>query len=197
MRPRRILVAGTSGSGKTTVARLIAAELDVPHTELDSLFHGPGWVPRASFEADVDRLAAQQSWVTEWQYSSARPRLLDRADLLVWLDLPTAVVMRQVVVRTISRRVRRQELWNGNREGPLHTVVTDRDHVVRWAWRTRHRSAEHVAAARESRPRLAVVRLRSRAQVRAWLAGPLRDTLRSDPGGTESGQDIGEGTDLG
>ncbi len=40
VRPRRILVAGTSGAGKTTVARRVAAVLSIPHIEIDALFHG-------------------------------------------------------------------------------------------------------------------------------------------------------------
>src|SRR5689334_12927633 len=38
---RRILVLGRTGSGKTTLARELAAALDVPHVELDSLYFGP------------------------------------------------------------------------------------------------------------------------------------------------------------
>ena len=32
VRPRRVLLAGTSGAGKTTVARRVAVLLDIPHT---------------------------------------------------------------------------------------------------------------------------------------------------------------------
>jgi len=38
----RILVAGTSGAGKTTVARRVATVLNIAHIEIDALFHGPG-----------------------------------------------------------------------------------------------------------------------------------------------------------
>ncbi|WP_370651769.1 hypothetical protein [Microbacterium sp.] len=40
-RPRRILVAGVAGAGKTTLAARIAAMVEAPHTEIDGLFHGP------------------------------------------------------------------------------------------------------------------------------------------------------------
>lgn len=36
---RRIAVIGVSGNGKTTFARRLAAELNVPYTELDALHH--------------------------------------------------------------------------------------------------------------------------------------------------------------
>ena len=174
--PRRILVAGTSGSGKTTLAERIAAIVGAPHTEIDSLYHGPNWTPRDSFMLDVALLAAQPTWVTEWQYSRARPLLLQRADLLVWLDLPRAVVMRRVIQRTAQRRLHKTVLWNGNLEPPLSTFFTDRDHIVRWAWRTHHENAERVAAAVASRADLRVVRLTSQHDADRWLAGPLIDS---------------------
>jgi adenylate kinase family enzyme len=173
-RPRRVLVAGTSGSGKTTLATRVAAELGLPQVEIDALFHGPRWTPRPSFEADVRRFSAGPSWVTEWQYDAVRAHLADRADLLVWLDLPRTVVLRQVVRRTLVRRLRRRQLWNGNTEPPLRTIFTDREHIVRWAWRTHSGTAVRVADLRGRRPDLVVVRLRSRGQVARWAGGPLR-----------------------
>ncbi|GGK08108.1 adenylate kinase [Pilimelia anulata] len=173
-RPGRILVAGTSGSGKTTTATLVAAALDLPRVELDALYHGPGWTPRPTFAADVDRFAAGPRWVTEWQYRAVRARLLARADLLVWLDPPRAVVLRQLIRRTLHRRLRRVELWNGNVEPPLWTILTDRDHVVRWAQRTHGRTRARVLAAAAERPGLCVVRLGGWVDVQRWVAGPLR-----------------------
>jgi len=43
-RPQRVLVAGASGSGKTTVAARVSAALGLLHTEIDGLYHGPGWL---------------------------------------------------------------------------------------------------------------------------------------------------------
>ena len=176
--PRRVLVAGTSGAGKTTTARRVAAVLGVPHVELDALFHGPDWTPRPTFSRDVHRFSAGQAWVTEWQYAVVRDHLADRADLLVWLDVPRRRVMRQVVVRTLVRRLLRRRLWNGNVEPPVRTFLTDRDHIVRWAWRTHARTAERVAEVQARRPDLVVVRLRSPAEVGRWLRGPLRSAAR-------------------
>ena len=174
--PQRILVAGTSGSGKTTLARRIATTVGVPHTEIDALYHGPNWTPRDSFMHDVAAFAAQPTWVTEWQYGKARPLLLRRADLLVWLDLPRTVVMRRVVRRTAQRRLNRTVLWNGNLEPPMSTFFTDHDHIVRWAWRTHHENVERVAAAVASRKDLSVVRLRCQREGDQWVAGPLFDS---------------------
>jgi adenylate kinase family enzyme len=175
--PRRVLVAGTSGAGKTTLAARIAVLLDAPHIEIDGLFHGPGWVKRPSFEEDVHRFTAEPAWVTEWQYGSVRDHLAERADLMLWIDPPTTTVMRQVVHRTVVRRLHRRHLWNGNTEPPLWTILTDREHIVRWAWQTRNKTAVRLAEVRERRPELPIVRLRSHAAAAAWLRGPLRQAL--------------------
>jgi len=106
-RPCRIAVAGTSGAGKTTLAARVGELLGIPHVEIDALFHGPSWTPRETFRAEVEAFSAEPRWVTEWQYGAARELLAERADLLVWLDLSRATVMRRVVRRTVLRRLRR------------------------------------------------------------------------------------------
>jgi adenylate kinase family enzyme len=169
-RPRRVAVAGTSGAGKTTLAGRLAALWDLPYTELDGLYHGTGWTPRPQFLDDVRDVVASDRWVTEFQYTVARPLLAERAQLLVWLDLPVAVVMRQVVRRTLRRRLRRVELWHGNVEPPLWTFLTDTDHIVRWAWRTRHKLADLPERLAQEAPHVVVVRLRSRRDVERWVA---------------------------
>lgn len=176
-----MLVAGTSGAGKTTLAARVAAALRVPHVEIDALFHGPGWTRRPSFEADVHRFSAEPGWVTEWQYGSVRAHLAARADVLLWLDLPRRRVMRQVIRRTLVRRLRRQRLWNGNVEPPLWTILTDPEHIVRWAWNTHGETAARVTRLLDDRPELTVVRIRSRVEAARWADGPLRDSVVTRP----------------
>ncbi|MGX5680231.1 AAA family ATPase [Schumannella luteola] len=165
----RFAVAGVTGVGKTTLARRISERTGIPHTELDGLYHGPGWVPREQFVADVQELVAGDSWVTEWGYSAARPLIAARAELLVWLDLPWRVSFGRVVRRTIRRRREREVLWNGNIEGPLWRFFVDHDHIVRWSIRTRRKMPPLIATVRAAHPELPIVRLRTSAEVDAWL----------------------------
>jgi adenylate kinase family enzyme len=168
--PRRILVAGVAGSGKTTLAGRIAERTGIPHTEIDGLQHGANWEPRPEFAGDVERFTRADKWITEWQYRDVRPLLAARADTLIWLDLPAGLTMRRVIRRTLRRRLRREPLWNGNVEGPLWRFFTDRDHIIRWAWRTQRTWGEHVAEAAATHPQLRIIRLTSTADVEAFLA---------------------------
>ncbi|MBT0769081.1 hypothetical protein KIH74_09100 [Kineosporia sp. J2-2] len=106
----------------------------------------------------------------EWQYGQVRPAITRRLTLLIWLDLPVRTVMWQVVRRTVVRRLRREELWNGNREPGLLTVFTDPQHVVLWAWRTRHKLGPRVVQVLSDRPDLCVIRLRNRSEVERFVA---------------------------
>jgi adenylate kinase family enzyme len=111
--PCRVLLAGTSAAGKTTLAVGIGERLAIRHIEIDAAFHGPDWTPRETFAAEVDDFSAGPRWITEWQYGAARTLLAERAICWVWLDLGRTTVMRQVVRRTVRRSLRRQVLWNG------------------------------------------------------------------------------------
>lgn len=133
----------------------------------------PTWRNGARESRSIADMAAGPTWVTEWQYSVARPLLADRADLLVWLDLPRHTVMRQIVRRTLRRRLRREVLWNGNVEPPLWRVVIDDEHIVRWAWRTHPLTTRRVLDLLAARPDLPVVRLTSSHEVATWIDGPL------------------------
>jgi adenylate kinase family enzyme len=173
-RPQRLLIAGISGSGKTLLARRIERAWGLPHTELDALFHGPGWEPRATFMEDVMAFTTRPQWVTEWQYGVVRPVLAQRADTLVWLDYRFGLVLARLVRRSVWRAVRREQLWNGNVEPPLWTFFTDPEHVVRYAIASRRKYRDSMPEIERLYEHLQVVRLRSPRQTRWWLRHALR-----------------------
>jgi adenylate kinase family enzyme len=178
---RRILVTGASGAGKSTLRRVISDALRLPTVEIDSLYHGPDWTPRPTFAAEVDQFTSGAAWVVEWQYSHVRSLLLARADVLVWLDHGRWTVTRRVVRRTVKRRLRRLELWNGNREPALRTMFTDPEHIIRWSWKTYGKRRDEALAVARQRDGPIVVRLSGQSEVDAWIRGPLR-TLYAEIG---------------
>lgn len=133
-------MVGCSGSGKTTLARQLARRLGYPHVELDALYHQPNWQPLADevFLHQVNEQLQGEHWVVEGNYSLVRPQILKHSDMVIWLDLPRATVMRQVILRTLKRLLSREELWNGNRERWSNLFkLNPRQSILAWAW-TRH-----------------------------------------------------------
>jgi adenylate kinase family enzyme len=164
-----VLVVGQSGAGKTTVARRLAARLQVPHVELDAFFHGPQWEPTPTFVGDVDAATTAPGWVADGNYAAVRDLLWSRADTVVWLDLPRTTTLRRVLLRTGRRVVTRPELWNGNRE--RWRTVGRASHPIRWTWQThqRHRAAYEDRLRDPRWQQLAVVRLQTARDVREWV----------------------------
>ena len=102
---RRILVLGRTGSGKTTLARSLAAALDCPHVELDSLYFGPGFstVPLEVLRQRTAQAVAGDRWVTDGNKSAVRDIVWPRADTVIWLDYPLAVSLWRLGKRAVWR----------------------------------------------------------------------------------------------
>lgn len=174
---RRVSVVGSSGAGKSTLAAGIAARLGGDHVELDSLYHQPDWQPTPDdeFRASLTRRLEADSWVVDGNYARlARELVWEQADTVVWLDLPQLFVLRSIVRRTLRRVIRREELWNGNRERWSNLFdPRPEQNVILWSW-TRHPKyvAQMQAALIDPRwSHLRFVRLRSRDEAATWLAG--------------------------
>ena len=174
---RRVaIIATASGCGKTTFGRALAARLRVPFHELDALHWGAGWheAEAAELRRLVEPLVAGEAWVIDGSYRGKLGDLvLEAADTVVWLDLPRRVWLARLVRRTLRRVVRREELWNGNRESLRGALVGPDSlfgYALRVAPRRRQRWPRELA-------RFRVARLRSRRDVAAFLrsaSGPGR-----------------------
>jgi adenylate kinase family enzyme len=163
----RIVVIGTAGAGKTTLARNIAVELELPHIELDAINWQSDWrdLDRHDRDAFIHRVTAAiqaERWVADGNYGSVRDTLWRRATHLVWLDYAHHVVMARVIARSLYRVVLRTELWvgTGNRERWHHLLRAS--HPIRWAWSTwaRRRIETAQRVERSEYAHLVVLRLR-------------------------------------
>lgn len=162
------VIASASGCGKTTIGRALADRLGAPFHELDALHHGPGWQEASAEElrAKVEPVVATDAWVVDGGYREKLGDLvLERAELVVWLDLPRRVWLPRLLRRTVRRIVRRETLWQGNRE-TLRGAFWGRDALIPWSLRhfRRRRRLYPVQLAR-----FPVVRLRSQREVDDFL----------------------------
>lgn len=175
---RRIIVVGTSGSGKTHVAKAIAARLGIKYICNDALIWRADWqlVPKPERLPGFDAATDCDAWVIDGNvgaYTSPENAiLLERADTIVWLDLPRRTVWRQVIVRTTKRVLFREELWHGNRE-TFRTSFLSRDSIILWSIQTfsKCRSRYQEMFTDDRWAHLQRIRLANSRQVRTWLDG--------------------------
>jgi adenylate kinase family enzyme len=163
----RIAIIGCGGSGKSRLARRLAARLDLPVTHLDAVYYDADWnaLPQEEFAAiQRELITASARWIIEGNYASTLAVRLAAADTVILLDLPTWTCLRGV----LQRRIRH---CGGQQPA---TGIYNRVNVgfVRYIWgyrrlmlpRVHQLITEHAGGAE-------IVVLRSRRAVRDFLAG--------------------------
>jgi len=170
----RIVVKGGSGAGKSTFAGRLAAMLRVPYIELDALHHGANWSPATASELKTrlaNALDHTRGWVVDGNYDSKLgTTIIDQAELIVWLDLALATKLWRLTRRTARHWLRREELWNGNRE-TLRGLFWGRESLFGWAVISHFNQRRDWPAGFTDRP---FVRLRTTKEVEAWLTSFAR-----------------------
>ncbi len=135
---RRVVIFGTTGSGKSWLAERLAARRGLRVIELDQLNWGPGWVP-APIELLRHRVECEirdGGWIVVGNYDSVRDLAWRAADTLVWLDLPFSLVIWRLFWRTLRRSVTRENLWGtGNIESLGRSFFT-RQSILLYAMKT-------------------------------------------------------------
>lgn len=169
---QRICVIGTSGAGKTTLARQISRSLMIPHVELDSLYWEANWVeaPLDIFRRRVEESLVGNSWIVDGNYSKVRDIVWGNADTLIWLDYSFPVVMSRLIWRTFYRVVMQQEVCNGNHE--TWKKALSKDSVILWAFQTyeRRRKEYPILFKKPEYSHLNIVRLSSPQAAQDWLS---------------------------
>ncbi|EIM06585.1 hypothetical protein A1A1_10556 [Planococcus antarcticus DSM 14505] len=101
---QRIMVLGvSSGVGKSSFSRKLADISAIPVYHLDAYFWKPGWVESSDkeFGGEQQQLVEQDSWIIEGNYTSTYEIRSQKADTIVYLELPLAVCLYRVVKRRI------------------------------------------------------------------------------------------------
>ncbi|MDW5500928.1 hypothetical protein R6Y99_14140 [Pseudomonas lundensis] len=172
----KINVVGTSGSGKSTVARQLAEKLALPHIELDPLFWRPDWqgTPDDEFLARVAQVLAEgaNGWVLDGNYSRTKAIKWRHVDWVVWVDYGFCRTLFQAMRRAATRAWSGNELWagTGNRESFRRSFFS-RDSVVLWTIKTyRKNQVDYLADMNNPKyQHIRFIRLRSPEQTERFM----------------------------
>ena len=151
---QRIVVIGTTGSGKTTCARQLAQKLAIPHVELDALFWDADWTPASLpvFRARVIQALQSECWIVDGNYSKVRELIWQRATTIIWLDYSLWIIMLRLLKRTIGR-------------------IMSSDSILLWALKTyhKHRRVYSHLRLQPEYTHIQFVHLRSPRATHEWL----------------------------
>jgi adenylate kinase family enzyme len=165
---RRVLVMGSSGSGKSTFAQRLANLVGVRFVSLDALYWQPGWQPSEPepFARRVAEAANGSGWVMDGNYISSGASELRRrlADTVIWFDLPRYLCMTGIMKRIMTTYGEvRPEMAPGCPE------QIDLE-FIRYVWTYRQQQRPTLLAYIEGlRPDQALIRFDSRKQADRYL----------------------------
>lgn len=164
---RRILILGSAGAGKSTVATQLSAILGLPLIHLDAFFWKPGWQesPRDEWKQRVAALLSQDAWVMDGNYLGTLPERLAAADTVILLDIPRIRCLYRVIRRGLrDRGKQRTDLPDGCLEQFPDWAF------IRWIWAFPRDDLQPILKQLKSSANTKhITVLRSQAEIRRFL----------------------------
>ncbi len=106
MIPNKIHIIGSVGSGKTTLARELSSQLNIPYYELDNVVWRrtkSGDVRNTPKERDeqLNNIVHSNAWIIEGAHHKWVPQSFQEADLIIFLDVGVAKRRARIIKRFV------------------------------------------------------------------------------------------------
>ena len=136
---QRIVIIGSTSSGKSTLAQQLAKRFNLNFIDLDALHWEPNWqeAPLEVFRERVSLAVQVPAWVVAGNYHIVRDLIWPHAEAIIWLDYSLPVIFSRLWNRTWRRWWSQEELWNGNRENIwTHFKLWSPESLFHWLFKT-------------------------------------------------------------
>lgn len=103
MSAKRILLIGSGGAGKSTLARRLGEQTGLPVVHLDRLYWTGEWqhLDKDDFDRMLEAELEKPEWILDGNFTRTLPRRLEACDLVLYLDYPTRVCLWGVLRRIL------------------------------------------------------------------------------------------------
>ena len=103
---KKIAIIGAPGTGKTTLADKLSKIYKIEATHIDGIHHLKNWVQRDKKERDeiILDIIKKDKWIIDGTYKSTLKPRLERADLIIWLDISTFEQIKGVITRYMKNK---------------------------------------------------------------------------------------------
>lgn len=103
MSTKRILLIGSGGAGKSTLARRLGEQTGLPVVHLDKLYWTGEWqhLDKDAFDRALEAELAKPEWILDGNFTRTLPCRLEACDLVLYLDYPTRVCLWCILRRIL------------------------------------------------------------------------------------------------
>ena len=164
----RLIIIGSSCSGKTTLGANLGKQMGLKHIDLDDLHWLPNWqhVDMETLRQKIsDEIEGVEGWVITGAYSQTWTLTMPKATHVVFVDLPLSIVLYRFFTRTFRRMIKKEECCNGNTES--WKTIFAKDSLLLWILKNyTKKRPQFLALQRDNRyPHLKFIHLKSRKDV--------------------------------
>lgn len=100
---KKINVVGCPGSGKSTIAKIIAEKTGYPLFDLDDFLYKKGCKRKSHIETlgEIDKIMLNDCFIIDGTYTSSFDYRLQKLDLVILIDKPTIICIYQFLKRLL------------------------------------------------------------------------------------------------
>lgn len=169
----RIMVVGTSATGKSTFARALAERKNLSYIELDDFFWQDNWqqTDKVKFQQRVlNRIQSTSAgYIVDGNYSTIQALLWSELDIVIWLDFPFHINLSRSIRRAITRVVTQDRLWSNSNNTENLAQLFSKDSIVIWMMKTYWKNKKKYSHLIQKQSQIKWIRVRTPEELKHLL----------------------------
>jgi len=100
----KILIGGTQGAGKSTLANILGNELSIPVYYVDRIFFNSKWKMRHTeiVQKEIENISCRESWILDGYWEETNGSLYKKADLVIYINRSRFFCYKNIIKRRIK-----------------------------------------------------------------------------------------------